>query len=552
MNNDESGNAESTEQAYPDLFRVLQHPSIDTLLARIHDLELFTDLAIDLQEEAGLTYALAGWECLLEYSVREVNIELQAKCLYCESNVYAMRGEIILAQAQARAEKLRQSREPQQPNEEEIASQSVQQMQDMARSALIKQRELLFRLKNLEVEHDPLFLSAFLCNYANCLSHVGRTSEAIHQWWTAIQANPENVAALVAYGQGCLHLASFFPRHSTLLIDEAYLAFITAMGVPSGRHVYWGNDVYDRMRQGFEALEKWWALQGVDTESVRERIEKRDKAHEDYDPPVFVGKAASKGLLLTVAPRPISCPNTARDDAYPEALGKMTLKEQQRVTGLLNTIKEDYSLSRFLLYQYRRSSRPLVTYSAITDYATSPTMNEFGLRSALIKSVVRTNIDALDRVAKVLQIILKLDDCKGNPLSFSNVWYSGKTRKRGLRKELRDALKLGTPLSGLYDIHLSWNIEDGPLKSLRNLFVHDLGEVTGYARVLKVKRPNSDSDDELDLFELALESLRILRGAFLMLCQLANKEFYGRNDGPTATFNLGRSHSDKIDLGEEL
>jgi hypothetical protein len=182
-------------------------------------------------------------------------------------------------------------------------------------------------------------------------------------------------------------------------------------------------------------------------------------------------------------------------------------------------------------------------------------VNEFGLRPGLIKSVVRTNIDAFDKVAKVLEILIELQPQNpGRGLSFGTVWYKNRDKNRGIRDEIKERLKFGSPMLGLYDIHLAWDIEAGPLKSLRDIFVHDVGELTGYAKYLKVKSPQGKPDEQLDLMNLVIESLRILRGAFLILCQIANQEFYGKSSGEEmeATFKLGSSLSDLLDLGEDL
>jgi|GEM_PF-2860552 len=191
----------------------------------------------------------------------------------------------------------------------------------------------------------------------------------------------------------------------------------------------------------------------------------------------------------------------------------------------------------------------------MTDYATSPSVNEFGLRPGLIKSVVRTNIDAFDKVAKVLETLLSLEpQNERRPLSFNTIWYKNRDKSLGLRDEIASRLEFGSPLLGLYDIHLAWDVEDGPLKSLRDLFVHDVGDLTGYARYLKVKSPRGQSEEDLDLLSLALESLQILRGAFLILCQIANQEFCvaDRDLDRIAKFNLGTSLSDLIDLNQKL
>ncbi len=544
------------KEVFSSLWVSLSDPDPTKLYEQISILEQFADYAIDLCDVEALSKATVGWESLLEWSIEEKNLDLHARCLYCQSNIHQGLGDYYRNKMN-----LLKSAYEAQPNltPPEGATnpipEIIEQFRSEARSAWKKERELLYRLSTLDVEHDPKFESAFLCNYGNCLSHVGRTAEAMHRWWTAIQIDPDNMAALVSYGQGCLKFARYFPRHCTLLLDEAYLSFKYALSRENQLVQYWGPQVYVAASKSLDEVLVWWKAQGVDEEEIQKRITARDDGHKGYEPAKHLKQINSFGLLLTVAPRPLACPNTSRDEAFPEATGKRTLKEQQRLMNLLNTIKEDFSLSRFLLFQYMRDSRPQVVYSALTDYVTKPSLNEFGLRPGLIKSVVRTNIDALEKVAKVMEILIELPaQNPGRDLSFNNIWYKNRDRKLGLREDIHQRLEFGSPLFGLYDIHLAWDVEDGPLKSLRDLFVHDVGEVTGYAKYLKVRKPNGKTDEELDLLNLALESLRLLRGAFIILCQIANAEHYGKGEQPgkEAHFHLGRSLSDVIDLGEEI
>jgi|GEM_PF-3142101 len=337
-----------TRELYPQLFELLKTPGADALLTRINELEKFTDYAIYLMEEEGILASVRGWESLRQHAVDQRDLNLHCKCLYCESNAYMALGDTYKMQmdlVKRSFDKMANVEVPE--GEVDPIPLLIDKFFSDARTAWMKQRELLFRLSTLDVTHDSGFESAFLCNYGNCLSHVGRTPEAMYRWWKSIQLDSENAAALVSYGQGCLLLGRNFPRHSMLLFDEAYLAFTLALSKRNTSGSFWGPEVFSSAIHGYSQLLEWWKRQGLEAEDIEKRITARDQAHKDFEPSKFIQQIGRHGLLLTVAPRPLNCPSTSRDDAFPEATGVRTVNEQQRLVNLLNTIKEDFSLSRF-------------------------------------------------------------------------------------------------------------------------------------------------------------------------------------------------------------
>lgn len=512
----------SVSMTYAEARQLLSSASDAQLRSNKEMLQLFTDEASVQESEEDLLLASQLWERIAALETEPDQTDELGTSLYCAANA--------------------------------MASLARMATNDDPQRALVlwkKEREFYSRLWTLPLAWPRHAQSAARCNYGNCLSHLGRVVEALHQYNLALAHDFENKVAQVAYGECCLELAPHFPQHAQLLLDEAFIVFQAAILAPLSPEAYvyadytaLSNTAFGRMSQ----ILKIEAQRGNDTDAILERIARREEIHVGYKAPPRVEDLARRSLLLSVAPNPTLCPSTSRDDLFPIRLGKRNLSEAQRMLDLFSHMKEDFSFARFQLLQYQRKSRVNVLYSALTDYATIPSSTEFGLRPALLKSVVRAAIDGLDRVSKFLELALEIpDDNPKRSTSFNTVWYEKKDPKNPIKAEIAAHIKPRSPVAGLFDIHSSWDLTNGPFKHLRDLFVHDLSEVTGYAEMLSVKNPKPDGADFLNLEEIAEETVRMLRGAICYCCQVAN-QFDGVEAEESMPYDVGRSFSDELDL----
>ncbi len=354
-------------------------------------------------------------------------------------------------------------------------------------------------------------------NYANCLSSLGRTVEAIQEYKNVLKNYPDHP---VAKGNLALELEQFsfisgdphLMDDSISLLEEALEGSIESFGVHGARQYY--SDGLQRLKQKKQDYEKRFGKCSCGESAPTE---------QDND---FITKYSSfceENNLFLALTTPKHGKQQQRDTILPSGVIVPLMDEVRLPTILrpINEMKERYATARLLLFE---ACNPPVSISDLNDmtiYAENLDYSAYGVHVGKMKLVLESSFNILDKIALFLKRYLELPR-REDRLYFRNLWYVEDSKGRVDFNTLSSDIQ-GTNsyrLAGLFDLAL--DISKDPriarLQEMRHLSTHRY-LLPHYEFI----RPITEADGEeyhTDYFTLAedcIAALQLARSAIIYL-----------------------------------
>lgn len=288
----------------------------------------------------------------------------------------------------------------------------------------------------LSKEQKTDFLFRIETNLGNALNHIGRFSEALEFWDSAISKHSDFAMASGNRGYGLYFYSSILydPGHQSILLDEARKSISRALK----------NRLEGSARESFlkilrninQILKSEDEIQIKDFSLGRSNVEK-----------FYRSWALSNRLFLNPL-NDLETPTIAANDilTLPPIVTK--LREPPQLYGLFNQIKQEYASARYLLFEGiikdkdspHFSDKKVLLYNTL-DYPV------YGLSIEKVKTAFLVSYSLLDKIAFLLNNYLKL----GIPeqrITFRTFWYGANLKKKKLRNQFVSSNNW--PLRGLF------------------------------------------------------------------------------------------------------
>jgi tetratricopeptide (TPR) repeat protein len=249
------------------------------------------------------------------------------------------------------------------------------------------------------------FYSQILVNYANCLSQLGRSFEAIANYSQALEIDPENGMAAGNLGIELGRIEKITGRYTHHYIMAAHDLLSNALG-PNMHLTYGGIEA----KQGFDR--------------ARSRLEKIIDAHKGKLQPLqrislsktrtaknlYVEFCLKEDLFLNAwVGNQDFAPATSDEISYgPITTRIKDVKVVPEMLNILDEVKEAFVTARYLLYLSQVKSNAQNDISALTSYFDVETDNLHGLYIGLCKSAYMRAFDVLDKVARIANVYFGL------------------------------------------------------------------------------------------------------------------------------------------------
>jgi len=350
---------------------------------------------------------------------------------------------------------------------------------EKARESLLSQRRLLQELLLRERTLPTDLRIKVHTNCANALDETGRSVEAIDHFVAAWRLNPAHMLAKGNCGFTLTRLAPVSGARGRHNLDAGIALLEEACAAPQNILAYAPPSAVanlvekrDKARAKVERLIKN-GLHGLEAWRTHRR-----EVHGQPPAPAWLARIVGDRLLLSLNQFPLASEQEALDDLFFATLssGSDSASEEWAL-GLiyvLNAIKEEFAVARYLYYQAIDSqSEDTTARSKVTTYADAGTFAEFGLAVGLLKAGFRTSIDILDKIAFFLNAYMKLG-LGERQVSFGTVWYRHGDRTKGEHPTVQDSRKRNIWLRALSDLRDDWFADrfPGPFRDLRNIGTH--------------------------------------------------------------------------------
>ena len=354
-------------------------------------------------------------------------------------------------------------------------------------------------------------------NYANCLSGLGRSVEAIFAYKKALAYEPDHPMAWGNLGVELEYFA-FVAGNPAILVD-AHEALVRAL---DGKHAQRIASPHARIH--FEE-----ALQRIEQQLNRISVGDRRLHRPEFQRPhsahyeAYVEFCLKHGLFLNFC---LDNPVCARRLGDSVTISPITEIDDEatfpRLARVVNEIKERYAAARLLVFEACDHPYAVDPYDEITGYLGNLDYAVYGTRSAKLKIAFETTYNVLDKIAFFVNDYLALG-IREREVSFSSIW-----RVRGAGHLRPAILQLGNPhLFGLYDISRDFEPEGSlrQLKVIRNLLAHRY-------LVLHIEGVHwtTEADSQKyhlgyrEFFERTIELLQVVRSAVIYLIAFIDQE----------------------------
>ncbi|MGA7194131.1 MAG: LA2681 family HEPN domain-containing protein [Anaerolineales bacterium] len=413
---------------------------------------------------------------------------------------------------------------------------------DDLRKAKRAYRESLVYSKNV----PGTLRSQILVNYANCLSALGRSFEAISNYSQAMIEDPRNGMAAGNLGVELGRVQQITGRYTHHYIMAAYDLLSQALG--PDMHLSYGGIEAKRAFENSQAdLKAIIDAHGGKLLPLKPISLSKTKTAENR----YKSFCLKEGLFLNawVGDQNVA-PATSDEIAY----GPITTKAKDakivpELLNILNEVKEAYITSRYLFYLSQSKSKTQDDVSRLTSYFDIENDNLHGIYLGLCKSAYMRGFDVLDKVAKIANVYFGLG--KRNDYFwhiFAEKQSKGETHE--IRCVARPAV-ISTKNYSLYalsdlciDYFESEQVDLKTIDSRRNMMTHDYLLVKRYSKNFIGKNYISSSE----LYLQTISVLRLAKDAILYMVSAIN---IAESQKPTKTnrpikykISAGNSHVD--------
>jgi tetratricopeptide (TPR) repeat protein len=263
-----------------------------------------------------------------------------------------------------------------------------------------------------------------MVNYANCLSALGRTYEAIELYYRALEIEPNHSMALSQIGIELEYYVfvsdnPFFLSYVNEYLTKALIQWSLLkdnIGTNENKVVQQCKDALRRVRE--QPQHKY-----------------RDAYKKDFlndwsdDQIAFLAFSTSNRLMLNFSFETSIQNNECKDSINIRAVKSATTESDfMRHTRLINCLKDDYVVSRLTLYEAINDYDKFDKIDAINLLSENNDNAVHGIRAAKLKLAFSSSFNVLDKIALFINSYLKLNQKEGG-VTFFNVWYKNYNSK---------------------------------------------------------------------------------------------------------------------------
>ncbi len=394
---------------------------------------------------------------------------------------------------------------------------------------IVNLRSALIYFDNVD---DDFNKCQILTNLGNLLSHIGRFSESLQYWQSALEINSEFPMAIGNIGFGLFHYARvlYDPGQRDLFLKLSYKYLSQAIEY----------DIYEEAKNAFRSIiEK--LTSHYDKKELKNLPNFNDFDIGDEESEVLYRKWCLENHLFLNPLNDIITGNIASHDCLHLPPITAGLDDPPTFHTIYNQIKQEFVSARYLFYEginfkeNHFSDKGNLQMDTL-DYAV------YSLNTEKVKIAYRLFYSILDKIAYLLNLYLKLG-FKPSSVSFRKIWYEyQKSKPIGLNKKITESQNwafrgLYWLSKDFYESNLSLSSMEPDAKELskiRNFLEHksfkivDIGETkwadAGYTYLIN----RSDFEDKT--FKL----LRLVRAAIIYISLGFNiEEVMNRTDNPT-------------------
>ena len=282
-------------------------------------------------------------------------------------------------------------------------------------------------------------------NYANCLSGLGRSLEAISEYKTALDHQPDHPMAWGNLGVELEHFA-FIAGNPTLL-HKAYDALSNALANEHLVHLG-GTSARVSFERTLHRIERFLSeIEGGDTPNMSPNPPTSSSTTTVWYK-TYVEFCMEHQLFLNFCLDDQQCTRTAGDSVLLSLITKIDDNTTfPRLGRVVNEIKERYATARLLVFEAYNPPYNVQAYDEMTHYMDNLDYAVYGVRVAKLKMAFETAYNILDKIGFFINKYLNLG-IGDRWVSFSTIWQEKEVAT--LRPSI--AQLNNYHLYGLYDI----------------------------------------------------------------------------------------------------
>jgi tetratricopeptide (TPR) repeat protein len=321
-------------------------------------------------------------------------------------------------------------------------------------------------------------------NYANVLSALGRSIEAIREYRAAIAISPShpmaqgNLGIELAYFSGMARSPAILLEAREALANSLSGNALESIGQQHARAEFARTLAHVEQRLSHDdsslSREKPRAHSQPRTYPLLERIKvilgisgRKVPQESSYDRYIeFCGRC---DLFLNLNATGKRLEDAMRDNVGFSLTTPINERDRfVRLARITNEIKERFAASRLLLYEASANEMDSRPYDGITRYIDNLDYGVYGIRVGKLKVSYEGAFNVLDKIALFLNDYLELG-IKEESVYFSSIW---RDKDKRFRAEMQG--RHNQHLNGLYDLarDISWEGEWESLRDLRNVTTH--------------------------------------------------------------------------------
>ena len=298
-------------------------------------------------------------------------------------------------------------------------------------------------------------------NYANCLSGLGRSLEAISEYKTALAYQPDHPVAWGNLGIELEYFASIAGNLLTLQYAHKALGEALAnehleqMGRPSERATF---------ERAFRRIDQRLSRANVSDTLLSESMSSRFSSAQHK---AYVEFCMNHQLFLNFCLDAQPCPQIIGDSVMLSLITNIGDNTTfPRLARVANEIKERYATARLLVFEAMDHPYETLPYDEMTKYVDNLDYAVYGVRAAKLKIAFETAYNILDKIGFFINkyLYLGIEDSR---VGFSTIWREKQEKEIATLRPSIAQLN-NYHLYGLYDISLDL-APRGYLEKLRHI-----------------------------------------------------------------------------------